>query len=72
LLENLFLDGNQFTGALPSELGALQNNLISLDVSYNEFTGAFEIDTSIMKDLCLGNNMFRGDLPSEIETDYTC
>jgi Leucine-rich repeat (LRR) protein len=71
LLEELHLYNNEFTGLLPSELNYLEK-LTVLSIENNQFTGAFDIDRSNLTDLCFSDNMFTGELPSEIETKYDC
>jgi Leucine-rich repeat (LRR) protein len=61
---------NKFSGTLPSWMNDL--DLSVLLINDNQFTGAFEIDTSDMTDLCVDHNNFNGSLPLEIETDYSC
>ncbi|CAL4992483.1 unnamed protein product [Urochloa decumbens] len=64
LLENLYLDSNQLTGAVPR----LPTNLMELDISENSFSGPLppNFGTENLEYLNLASNHFTGPIPHSI------
>lgn len=72
-LNTFTVSWNQLSGTVPSWFGEL-DQLSVLWLNNNLFTGVFpnQINEHDLKDLCIRGNMFTGDLPVDIETDYIC
>eukprot|EP00804_Cyclotella_cryptica_P000324 CCRYP_008660-RA/>CCRYP_008660-RA protein AED:0.08 eAED:0.13 QI:0/1/0.5/1/1/1/2/169/821 len=70
LIDHLHIDSNQFTGALPSEIGML-TTLEHLDFHSNGFSGTLPPEIgklTMLTYLDFGDNLLRGILPPEIGT----
>ncbi|MDQ0360719.1 toxin Cry1Ac domain D-VI-related protein [Breznakia pachnodae] len=68
VLLHLYLNGNQFTGSIPTDIGNMAN-LNFLNLSYNQFTG--EIPSSIgnlirLVDFQVHSNQLSGTIPEEL------
>ncbi|XP_044482812.1 receptor protein kinase TMK1-like [Mangifera indica] len=63
-LEQLWLHGNQFTGTIPEDIGAL-TSLKDLNLNMNQFVGFIPESLANMKldKLVLNNNHFMGSIP---------
>lgn len=63
-LQELYVAYNQFSGALPVNIG----NITNLDLSYNKFTGSIPLfsNTSNLNYLELSNNQLSGTISSQI------
>jgi Leucine-rich repeat (LRR) protein len=64
----LWLDDNQLSGTIPSELGNL-SNLWSLYLDHNQLNGPIPSELgslSNLRDLILGSNQFSGPIPAEL------
>eukprot|EP00986_Skeletonema_menzelii_P008781 scaffold3803_cov151-Skeletonema_menzelii.AAC.8 len=67
-LEKLWLNNNQLTGTIPSEIG-LMENLKQLKLYENQLTGTIPSEIGSMEnleELWLNNNQLTGTIPSEI------
>jgi hypothetical protein len=67
-LTSIFLNSNQLSGEIPSELGNLIQ-LVNLRLTNNQFTGEIPVQLSNLINLTeinLGNNLLTGKIPSEL------
>lgn len=70
VLEFLDLSQNNLTGMLPLNFGSKLENLVSLDVSLNRFSGSFPTDICKKKgliNLSFHTNFFSGLIPDSLE-----
>ncbi|KAF8079512.1 hypothetical protein N665_1021s0007 [Sinapis alba] len=68
-LTGLDLSGNNFSGALPSNISFLIPFVTTLDLSYNQFSGEIPAGLSnvtFLNTLMLHHNQFTGQLPPEL------
>ena len=72
LLRDLYLDENQLTGKIPTEIGLL-SNLVVLDMQENQLTGTIPAELGTLVNLLilrLDNNTFKngadGAVPDEL------
>lgn len=67
--KGVYLDNNQLTASIPTELAALGTHLGHLWLHNNQLTGSLPVDLDrcyVLKTLTLANNKFNSSIPTEL------